>query len=94
MGKGGKEGSGFGSDFGSGWEEGVRPRRELGEEDGRLVAGRLVDLGLGPEGGMADSSELVNLDLHLHRHQVRGLQAQPHWELSRKRKQEPPMAGY
>lgn len=72
----------------------MRLRRELEEEDGRLVAGRLVDLGLGPEGDMVDSSELVNLDLHSHRHQGRGLQAQPHWEQSRKRKQEPPTAGY
>lgn len=72
----------------------MRLRRELEEEDERLVADRLVDLGLGPEGDMVDSSELVNLDLHLHRQQDRGLQAQLHWEQPRKREQEPPRAGY
>lgn len=82
----GKEGFGFGSDFGFGWEEGVRLHRGLGAEDGRLV-GRLVDLGFGSEGGTVGSWAL----LHLH-HQDRGLQTQPHRKQLQKRKL--PKAGY
>lgn len=92
-GKRGKEGFDFGSDFDFGWEEEVRLHRELEAEDGKLVD-RLVDLGFGPEVDMVGSWALLDLDLRLHRRQVRGLQVQPHREQLRKWKQEPPKAGY